>query len=155
MALLEAGAASAVDADASRDYLSTARAEAERRGLGDRVAYRYGDVVELAAELPPADVVTMDSVVCCYPDLEPLLGAATRSRPRLVGLTYPRDTWWMRTYMRLDNLVHWARRSPARYFVHRHADLERWMRGAGYRKIHEGGIRPWRVVVYRHAGAAP
>src|SRR5919106_1640410 len=87
--LLEAGAATAVDVDASREYLAVARAEAERRGLSDRVDHRYGDVVELAADLPPADIVTMDSVICCYPYLAPLLDAAVRTLPRIVGITYP------------------------------------------------------------------
>ena len=63
---------------------------------------------------------------------------SARARPRLVGITYPRDVWWMRAFMRLYNLVHAARRRPARYFVHRHALLERWMTGAGYRNVHEG-----------------
>jgi SAM-dependent methyltransferase len=155
VALLEAGAASAIDVDASRDYLATARAEAERRGLAGRVEYRYGDVVELADELPAVDVVTLDSAICCYPYLEPMLEAATRSRPALVGITYPRDVWWMRAFMRLYNLVQAARRNPARYFIHRHADLERWMTGAGYRNVHEGGIRPWRVLLYQLSDAAP
>ena len=155
VALLEAGAASAIDVDASRDYLATARAEAERRGHGGRVEYRFGDVVMLAEELPQVDVVTMDSSICCYPDLEPMLAAATRSRPRLVGITHPRDTWWMRAFMRAYNAVAVVRRSPGRYFVHRHAQLERWMAGAGYRNVHEGGIRPWRVVLYRRSEAAP
>lgn len=155
VALLEAGAASAVDVDASREFLATARAEAERRGLRGRVDYRYGDVVELAVELSAADIVTLDSVICCYPYLEPLLAAATRSRPRLVGITYPRDVWWMRTFMRLYNLAQVLRRSPARYFVHRHAQLERWMTRAGYRNVHEGGIPAWRVVLYRRSAAAP
>lgn len=154
VALLEAGAATAIDVDASREFLATARAEAERRGLDGRVEYRYGDVVELADELPPADIVTLDSVICCYPYLEPLLGAATRSRPRLVGITYPRDVWWMRAFMRLYNLAHALRRSPACYFIHRHRHLERWMNAAGYEKGHEGGIRVWRVVLYRRAAAA-
>ena len=149
VALLEAGAASAVDVDASREFLAAARAEAERRGLQGRIEYRYGDLVELADELSPADVVTLDSVICCNPFLEPLLAAATRWRPRLVGITYPRDAWWMRAYMRLYNLAHAVRRSPSRYFVHRHADLERWMTGAGYRNVHEGGIPAWRVVLYQ------
>src|SRR5215213_1660072 len=92
-ALLEAGAASAIDVDASREYLATARAEAERRGLAARVDYAYGDVVELAADLPPADIVTMDSVICCYPYLRKLLEAALASHPRLAGLVYPRDVW--------------------------------------------------------------
>jgi magnesium-protoporphyrin O-methyltransferase len=155
VALLEAGAAAAIDVDASREFVATARAEAERRGLGDRVEHRYGDVVELAGELPAADIVTLDSVICCYPYLEPLLAAATRSHPRLVGITYPRDVWWMRGFMRLYNLAQAVRRSPARYFIHRHRHLERWMKAAGYQNAHEGGIRVWRVVLYRRSAAAP
>jgi SAM-dependent methyltransferase len=151
VSLLEAGAATAVDIDASREFLTAARAEAERRGLGSRVEYRFGDVVELDPELPPADIVTLDSVICCYPYLEPLLAAATRSQPRLVGITYPRDVWWMRVFMRLYNLGQTIRRNPSRYFIHRHADLERWMSAAGYRTAHDGGIREWRVLLYELA----
>jgi SAM-dependent methyltransferase len=155
VALLEAGAASAIDVDASRDYLAAAKAEAERLGLGGRVEYRFGDVVALGEDLPAVDIVTLDSAICCYPNLEPMLAAATRSRPRLVGITYPRDTWWMRAFMRAYNVQAAIRRSPGRYFIHRHAQLERWMTAAGYRNIHEGGIRPWRVVVYAWAAEAP
>jgi 2-polyprenyl-3-methyl-5-hydroxy-6-metoxy-1,4-benzoquinol methylase len=147
--LLEAGAATAVDVDASREFLAAARSEAQRRGLEGRVDYRYGDVVELAPDLPPSDIVTMDSVICCYPNLAPLLEAAVRTRPRVVGITYPRDTWWMRLYMAAYNAVMSVRRSVARYFAHHHADVNRLMADAGYRNVHEGGIRPWRVVLYR------
>jgi hypothetical protein len=98
-----------------------------------------------------AEIVTLDSVICCYPYLEPLLAAAARSRPRLVGITYPRDVWWMRAFMRLFNLQQAVRRSPARYVVHRHAQVERWATAAGYASIHEGGTRNWRVVVYRRS----
>jgi SAM-dependent methyltransferase len=149
--LLDAGAATAVDVDASREYLATARAEAERLGLAGRVEYRYGDVVELAAELPPADIVTLDSVICCYPYLPALLRAAVSPTPRLVGLTYPRDVWWMRAYMRIWNLAHVVRRNRARYFIHRQADVNRLMAELGFEKAHDGGIRPWRVVLYRRA----
>jgi magnesium-protoporphyrin O-methyltransferase len=154
VALLEAGAIGAIDVDASPDYLAVARAEAERRGLADRIDYRYGDVVELAPDLPPADIVTMDSVICCYRDLESLLAAATRSRPRILGLTYPRDVWWMRAFMRSYNAGAAARRSPARYFIHRQVEVDRWAATAGYRRIHEGGPRAWRVVVYRSGETA-
>jgi SAM-dependent methyltransferase len=153
-ALLEAGAASAVDIDASREYLATARAEAERRGLAARVDYRYGDVVELAADLPPADIVTLDSVICCYPYLPRLLEGALVSHPRLAGFTYPRDVWWMRAYMRLYNLLQWLRRSPARYFVHRQEQVRGLMAEAGYVEIHDGGLPVWRVLLYRYASSA-
>jgi magnesium-protoporphyrin O-methyltransferase len=147
--LLESGAATAVDVDASREYLATARAEAERRGLSDRVEYHYGDIVELAPDLPPVDIVTMDSVICCYPYLAPLLEAAVRTRPRVVGITYPRDTWWMRLYMRSFNVIEGLRRRPGLYYIHRHVELNRLMAAAGYRNVHEGGIKPWRVVLFR------
>ena len=151
-ALLEAGGASAVDVDASREYLATARAEAERRGLAGRVDYRYGDVVELAAELPAADIVTLDSVICCYPYLPALLAAALASRPRLAGLVYPRDVWWMIAFMRLFNIAQAVRRCAARYFIHRQAELDRLMTEAGYLNTYEGGTRGWRVVVYDRDG---
>ncbi len=154
LTLLERGAATAIDVDASREYLTTARTEAERRGLAERVEHRYGDIVELAADLPAVDIVTLDSVICCYPYLEPLLRAATRSRPRLVGLTYPRDVWWMRAYMYWFNLIHAVRRRPDRYFIHRHTRLNRLMADAGYRNVHEGGTRAWRVVLYGRANGA-
>jgi hypothetical protein len=153
LTLLEAGAASAVDVDASREYLATARAQAEKRGLAGRVDYRFGDVVELAGDLRPADIVTLDSVICCYPFLSALLASALRSGPRLVGLTYPRDVWWMRAYIRLWNLGQALRRSTARYFVYRHTQVNRLMAEAGYVNAHEGGTREWRVVLYRRANS--
>lgn len=59
----------------------------------------------------------------------------------------------MRTFMRLYNLANAIRRSPARYFIHRHAQVERSMTGAGYQSVHEGGTREWRVVLYRRSAA--
>jgi len=153
--LLEAGAATAVDVDASRAYLAAAQAEAERRGLADRVAYHYGDVVELAGELPRADVVTLDSVICCYRSLPALLRAAVRPAPRLVGLTYPRDAWWMgawmRAWMRAFNVLEALRRRPGRYYNHRRAKVDRLMAEAGFGESYGGGTPAWRVVVYRRA----
>lgn len=149
LALLEAGAADAVDVDASPDYLDSAKAEAERRGLAERVDYRLGDVVELAADLPPAEIVTADSVICCYPYLPELLAAAVRPGPRLVGLTYIHDKWWLRVMMRMSNAMWWSRGMPDRWSIHRHAEVDRLMGDAGYAVIHDGGTRWWRVAVYR------
>ena len=151
LALLEAGAARAIDVDASREYLAVASAEAERRGLADRVVHRFGDVVELSESLPPADVVVLDSVICCYPYLDRLLGASLASRPALVGLTFPRGTWWMVLYMRLHNLRNLLARRHDDYFIHPYATVVELLADAGYRQIHDGGSRIWRVVAFRRA----
>jgi len=108
-----------------------------------------GLVVELADELPAADIVTLDSVICCYPYLAALLRAAIRPGPRLVGLTYPHDSWWMRLYMRLYNVRSALHRWPDHYFIHRRSDVDRLLGDAGFLPIHDGGTRTWRVIVYR------
>ncbi|MGZ8563442.1 MAG: class I SAM-dependent methyltransferase [Candidatus Limnocylindria bacterium] len=146
--LLEAGAASAVDVDASPAFLATARAEAERRGLAGRVEYRFGDAVELAETLLRADVVALDRVICCYPDLAGLLGAAVLTRPRLVGVVHPTDGPWVRGSMALFNALGRLLRRHHSFYVHRRAEMDRIMREAGFAERHRGGGRFWKVTVY-------
>src|SRR6266508_4007771 len=67
--LLKAGAARATDVDASNAYLDAARAEAARQGHADRATFHHGDFVALADAIAPADIVTLDRVICCYHDM--------------------------------------------------------------------------------------
>ena len=152
-AMVGSDVARAVLIEASPASLAAAREEAERSAMATRVDLRQGDFVDLAAEVPAADIVTLNRVICCYPDMPRLVGLSASKARELYGAVYPRDVWWMRAFMRLYNAWQWVRRSPARYFVHRHDQLERWMSKAGYRNIHDGGIRVWRVVLYRRAEA--
>jgi SAM-dependent methyltransferase len=151
--LLEAGAASAVDVDASTAFLAAARAEAERRGLAERVEYRFGDVVDLAPTLPSVDLVALDRVVCCYPDLEGLLGAAVATQPRLIGLVHPTDGPWVRGSMALFNAFGKLLRRHHSFYVHRRAEMDRIMRAAGFTERHRGGGRFWKVTVYGRSPA--
>src|SRR6185503_20728089 len=91
--LLAAGAERATTVEASPAYVRAARAEAGRRGTLDRVEYVEGDFVAMADGVGPADIVTLDRVVCCYPDMEALVGRSADRARRLYGLVYPRDTW--------------------------------------------------------------
>src|SRR6185436_18999156 len=87
--LLPDTAAHAIHVDASSAYLREARAEAERRGHMAQVEFRHADFTDVAADLPQADVVTLDRVVCCYPDFRGLLLAAAGHSRAVVALTYP------------------------------------------------------------------
>jgi SAM-dependent methyltransferase len=146
--LLAAGAATATDVDASSAYLATARVEAERRGVGDRVTYLHGNVVDLAQSLPRADIVTLDRVICCYPDLRALLGAATLPRPRLIGLVHPTDPWLVRASAVVVNALSGLFRRRNAYYIHRQREIDRILHEAGFRQLHKGGSRVWRVAVY-------
>jgi magnesium-protoporphyrin O-methyltransferase len=153
--LLAAGAARADAVDASEAYIVAARDEAARRGYGDRTTARVGDFVTLAPVVDPADVVTLDRVVCCYPDLDALLGTAAGKATRMVGLVYPRDTWWNRLAALVMNGWGWLTRDATRWYLHPTARVDGVMRRAGF-----AGRRPikhsfiWQVVLYRRASAA-
>ena len=100
--LLDGTARKATHVDASAAYLRAAEAEAARRGHADRVTFLHADFTDVASEIPPADIVTLDRVVCCYPDFHSLLTAAASRSRRLLALTYPRETWYMRIGLRAD-----------------------------------------------------
>ena len=146
--LLDAGAARATVVDASPAYLEVARSEAERRGNRDRITYRHGDFVEVAAEIPPVDVVTLDRVICCYHDMEALVSASAGKAGRLYGVVYPRDTWWDRLGVSLLNLTCRIRRNPFRVFIHPPAAVERMIEAQGLTKGFCRTTPVWQVIVY-------
>lgn len=153
--LLGKGLASATSVDATEAYVEAARAEAERRGYGDRTSGRFGDFAELAPEIEPADVVTLDRVVCCDPDLAALLGGAAGHARRMVGLVYPRATWWNRVGARVLAAWGWITRDPTRWHLHRPADIDGILRGAGFRGREIERSLIWQVALYvREAGSA-
>ena len=109
--LLQNGVSSVTHVDASRAYIQTAKEEAQRRGHEDRVSYHFGDFVDLAPQTEPADIVTLDSVICCYHDMEALVGLSSQRARKLYGYVYPRDAWWIKVAAPLENFYWWARRS--------------------------------------------
>lgn len=149
--LLAAGAASAESVDATEAYVAVARAEAERRGYGDRTRGQVGDFVALATDIEPADVVTLDKVVCCYTDMPALLSRAGEHARRMVGLVYPRETWWNRVASRAIAVIGWLTRDPTRWYLHPTADVDRLLVTAGFerREVHRELI--WQVVLYVRA----
>ncbi|MGZ8562754.1 MAG: methyltransferase domain-containing protein [Candidatus Limnocylindria bacterium] len=151
MELLAAGAESLTDVDASRAYIEVARAEIGRRGWAERAAFHYGDFVELADEIDPADVVTLDRVVCCYGDWQALVDRSARHARRLYALVYPNDRWWLRAGIAIGNL--WPRLAGRTYrgYVHPERAIDARIRSIGFerRSHHRGWV--WQTAVYERA----
>lgn len=146
--LLRSGAARATDVDASSAYLAAAQSASEELGHAGRVRYIYGDFVALAPSLPSADVVALDRVVCCYPDMPALVGAAAARAGRLLGLVYPRDTWWVRLGIRAVNASLALQRTAFRVFCHPTAAVHAELSQAGLVQRLQRTRGPWQVVLY-------
>jgi magnesium-protoporphyrin O-methyltransferase len=151
LALLDAGAVRATSVDATEAYVAVAREEAERRGYRDQVDARFGLFESVAAEIEPADVVTLDRVVCCDPDLPGLLTRVSERARRMVGLVYPRETWWNRVAARVMAAWAWVTRDPTRWHLHATADVDRILRAAGFERREIDRTLIWQVVLYVRA----
>jgi 2-polyprenyl-3-methyl-5-hydroxy-6-metoxy-1,4-benzoquinol methylase len=151
--ILDRGAASAVLVDAAAAYLEVAAAEAERRGTGERLRIRHGDFVTVAADLPPADIVTLDRVVCCYPDYRALLTAAAGRCRKALAISYPRDRWYVRLILALENLGRRLVRDPFRAFVHPPSLMHAILTGEGLALGASTESMVWRMALYTRRAA--
>ena len=116
--LLKAGAGRSIGVDASTAYIQAAEQEAQRQGHADRVRHHHGDFVEISQDIQPADIVTLDRVICCYHDLDSLVRLSAQRATRLYAVIYPVDNWPLQIVARLFNFYLWLRGNPFRFFVH-------------------------------------
>jgi len=146
--LLQAGAERATNVDASTAYITAARKEAERLGQANRVSYHQGNFVTLAPEIEPADIVTLDRVICCYPDMEALVGLSSAHARQFYGVVFPRDSWWLKLGRPVLNSLFWLQHNPFRFFVHPTQAIEAVIKANGLkREFYHAGIF-WQVIVY-------
>jgi magnesium-protoporphyrin O-methyltransferase len=146
--LLDAGLQSATDVDASQAYIHAARAEAGRRGLAERVHFLHGNFVDLAAEVDPADIVTLDRVICCFPEMEKLVSLSAARARKFYGMVYPRDTWWVKLAMAIQNFYFRLKRSSFRTFPHSTRAVEAVVSRSGFTRRYYRQTWVWQVTIY-------
>lgn len=147
--MLKSGVSSVTNNEASTAYLEACRQEAERLGHADRICHIPGNFVELANDIAPADIVTLDRVICCYHDMPTLINLSAQKARRLYGIVYPLDRWWIRLAISVYyNFRNWVQRNPMRMFVHPPKVVEATIRGNGLERRFYSVMGPWQVVVY-------
>ena len=146
--LLGAGVVMATGVDASSAYVDVATRELQRLGYAERVRYYHGNFVDLAPEISPVDLVTLDRVICCYDDMEALVGASSMKARSTYALVFPRDARGVRLASRILNLINRLRGNPFRVFVHACQAVERIVTAQGFVRSFRRSVGLWQVVVY-------
>jgi 2-polyprenyl-3-methyl-5-hydroxy-6-metoxy-1,4-benzoquinol methylase len=147
--LADSGVASATIVEASPAYLEVARREVGTRYGPRATQFILGDFAMIADTLPDADVVTLDRVVCCYPDAEALLWRAAGRARQLLAFTYPRDRWYMRTMIVLENLWLQLTGKKFRAFVHAPDRMGAVLESAGLVRAARRKTLAWTFDLYR------
>jgi magnesium-protoporphyrin O-methyltransferase len=147
--LLKDVAREATHVDASSAYLKAAAEEAKRLGHEAQVKFIHADFTDVANDLPQADVVTLDRVVCCYPDFRSLLKAASSKSRIAVALTYPRETWYMKMAIAIMNFFQRLQNDPFRVFVHSVDEMESLLNKEGLRRASVRKLFVWEMALYQ------
>jgi hypothetical protein len=147
--MLDSGADRATAIDISPNYEATAKDFLEERGLADAVDWHTGDFVALADELPRCDVVFLNRVVCCYPDMPELVDAAAGHADRYIAASYPRTnlgsrfvTWVLNGWFRIHG-------NTFRTFVHSPEQIAGRLVAAGFEPVRIGTTAIWHWGVWR------
>ena len=147
--LFKSGLSQATEVEGSSAYLEAAKKEAERQGYLDEVNFIQGDFVEMVKEIPSADIVTLDKVICCYPDLQTLVGLSSQKAGKIYGVIYPVDTWWMKFGVRIPNFFFKIKHNPFRLYIHPTQAIEALIRKSGFKRKSYCKLFMWHVAVYQ------
>lgn len=146
--LLSKGVVYATHVDASSAYLRAAQEEAHFRNFSEKIKFEQGDFVDLASEIPEADIVTLDRVICCYDNMDSLISLSSEKARRWYGLVFPRDLWLFRVFLPLVNFVLKLRGSSFRIFLHNTDRIEQIIRSKGLFPYLHKNKGFWQVLVY-------
>jgi SAM-dependent methyltransferase len=154
LATLTHGATHVSGIDLGVGAIEAARALAEERGSADRATFTVGD--GSTAPLPQADVVVLNRVVCCFPNVDGLLENTLSATGRVYAVTAPVDRGVvglaLRLAGRLANLWYAARRKRYRgyrTYLHDVGAIDARVRAAGFETIvRERSRVVWDLAVY-------
>jgi hypothetical protein len=151
--LLKAGAARSVSIELTPTYEEAAGGLLREAGLEDRVERRISDFAETAAAVEPADIVVMNRVVCCYPDMPKLIGAAADHAREVMVLSFPRRTLWTRLGLPIANFALWAFRREFHIFLHPPAKILASSEEHGLRTVSNRSGLVWTVAALQRSPA--
>ena len=140
--------------DASEAFLSAAASNAQEMGLEDRLDYQLGDFAVTPEKTMPADLVLMDRVICCYPELDGLLKPAIEKCDQYMVISYPRYSLWVRLYYRWRALVKALQRSAFRLYYHEPAKIRQIALEGGLELVDEAQEDFWQIDVYKRLNQA-
>ncbi len=121
-------------------------------GLEGLVRYQQGDFVESAPSLPPAAIVVMDKVLCCYADPLRLVKTAAAHCTGLLAVSYPRNGLLARVSFRFAARLGKLFRVAFHPFYHDPGWLHRTVIAEGFTEVYAQSTLIWQIGVFRRVG---
>ncbi|MFX1248467.1 MAG: class I SAM-dependent methyltransferase [Promethearchaeota archaeon] len=147
--LLKCGLDRAISVEASSAYSEVSKAEARDQGHAEKVEFYHGNYVDLAPTISSVDIVTLDRVVCCYPDMEQLVHSSINHAKEYYAVIYPHDKLWMRLGIAIVNFIQRIKRSNYRGFIHSKDAFHKIIKEHNFEQCHFQETLLWRIEIFK------
>ncbi|MGH7765042.1 MAG: class I SAM-dependent methyltransferase [Candidatus Dormibacteraceae bacterium] len=146
--LLKAGVPRAVNVELTPTYEDAARELLREVGLADRVERLVMDFADAGTEVETADIVLLNRVICCYPDMPKLASAAAERTGEVLVMSFPNRRWWTRLGLTLANFGFRVVGMEFRVFLHPPELIQAAVQQHGFRtRLKERGLL-WQVNAF-------
>ena len=145
---LDRGGKQSFGVDASSGYTALAQEHATKNQLEESAHFIVGDFTTKADLLPQVGHLTLDKVICCYPDYQAILNLACTKSNKTVTLSYPMDgiiADFFRGFMVLGMKL---RGNPFKPYIHRVASVRELMIKNGFELKAKELSFPWHIETY-------
>ena len=149
--LLKAGAARAMSVELTPTYEDEAATLLREAGLSDRVERRIMDFAAAGDAVPGADIVIMNRVICCYPDMPRLAGAASEHARDTLVLSFPKRAWWIVAGLAVANVMLRLTGREFQIFAHPPKQILATSEQHGLRTVLDEKGFMWTVAALRRA----
>jgi magnesium-protoporphyrin O-methyltransferase len=146
--LLEHGVDEISYIDISDAYSLVFKEQLEARAMENKIKVITGDFTEHHSDLPAADVVTLDKVICCYENFGDLLNLSLQKTRRLFAYTIPMDVWWVKSVHWIEDTFKKMIGSRLRTHIHPVAEIKRLVLASGFKKDYQKSHAGWLTAVY-------
>ena len=149
--LVGKGLSEVIEVEMSQASMHLAQGEAERRGYADRLRLVHGDLTDPDLEVADGDVVTLDRVICCYPNADGLIRTALSKCRHLFGISYPKSGFYMRAEFFLENLQRRLKKQDFRTFIHPSSEVRALISNEGFTPVIQDSTILWHIELYQRS----
>lgn len=145
---LKNGGTQTADIDASSGYLKQAQIHAGENGWQDKTQFIMGDCTDIYPKIYNPDYITLDKVVCCYPNFKEILAATCKKSKKYVSLSYPMDGIIAQAIRGIGILFFMLKQNPFRPYIHPVKEIRDLFTQNGYKRVLNNLVFPWHVETY-------
>lgn len=145
---LSSGGKQSYAVDASSGYLELAQEHATKLNLSEHTQFILGDFTSEASSLPIVDHVTLDKVICCYPDYKAIIDLACQKAEQTVSFSYPMDGWIANIFRSFMVLFMKLNKNPFKPYIHHVASVRGCIESNGFVLKERELSFPWHVETY-------